>query len=107
VNLRFIKSLDALIHLKSAEQHKQRQKSEFSCYIFNLLWSSIQKPVGLIRKLEDNNQLPYSALLLAVFTYRIKRKDVGIIIKSAVAIKPKMFTSIMFLLQNCNDYVNC
>jgi hypothetical protein len=39
----------------------------------------------------------YSAALLSVFTNKIKRKEVGIIIKSAVAIKPKMLTSILVL----------
>jgi hypothetical protein len=37
----------------------------------------------------------YSSEVLAVFTYRINRNDVGIIIKRAVAITPRMLTSIL------------
>ena len=36
----------------------------------------------------------------AVFTYKISKKDVGIRMKSAVAVNPKMFTSIIYLKNN-------
>ena len=39
----------------------------------------------------------YAPWLEAVFTYKIRRNDVGIIINSAVAIRPKILTSIFFL----------
>jgi hypothetical protein len=40
----------------------------------------------------------YSAVsVAAVFTYRIKRNDVGIRINNAVAVNPKMLTSMRFV----------
>ena len=39
----------------------------------------------------------YSSAVAAVFTYKIKRKEVGIKINKAVAVNPKMFTSIINL----------
>ena len=41
--------------------------------------------------------LYYASWLEAVLTYKIRRNDVGIIIKSAVAIRPRILTSILFL----------
>jgi hypothetical protein len=38
----------------------------------------------------------YASALLAVFTYRMRRNEVGIIINKAVAISPKILTSIAF-----------
>lgn len=35
----------------------------------------------------------YAASFEAVFTYKIKRNEVGIIINKAVAVKPKILTS--------------
>jgi len=43
-----------------------------------------------------NKENYYASSVEAVFTYRISKKDVGIRIKSAVAVKPKIFTSITF-----------
>jgi hypothetical protein len=49
------------------------------------------------KKVRKKKYRIYSDAALAVFTYRIKRKDVGIIINKAVAIKPRIFTSMEFL----------
>jgi len=40
----------------------------------------------------------YSASALAVFTYKINRKDVGIMINKAVAIRPRILVSILSTL---------
>lgn len=42
----------------------------------------------------------YSSIA-AVLTYKISKKDVGIIINKAVAVKPKMFTSIIKDIRIC------
>jgi len=49
----------------------------------------------------------YSALsVAAVLTYRIKRNDVGIRINNAVAVNPKMLTSMRFVRKNKNYQSN-
>jgi hypothetical protein len=40
----------------------------------------------------------YADSFEAVFTYKIRRNDVGIIINNAVAVNPKILTSINFFL---------
>ena len=39
----------------------------------------------------------YEVSWLAVFTYKIRRNDVGIMINNAVAIRPRILTSITFI----------
>jgi hypothetical protein len=49
----------------------------------------------------------YSAVsVAAVLTYRIKRNDVGIRINNAVAVNPKMLTSMRFVRKNKNCQAN-
>jgi len=46
--------------------------------------------------ISDFQQLEsYADSFDAVFTYKINKNDVGIIINKAVAVNPKMFTSMM------------
>lgn len=53
---------------------------------------------------KSREKISYEVSWLAVFTYKIRRNDVGIIINNAVAISPRILTSITFFLIKINFF---
>jgi hypothetical protein len=66
-----------------------------------LFWVGFAKPTQMTKRQKPSNAkpIPTYVLVLAVFTYKINKKEVGIKINKATAIRPRILTSINVMLK--------